>query len=73
MMLMSLLAPFAINGVIPLATLFVKCAQHEHAIHNADADANWQAEAKQQRVIHSLTVARHYSPVNGVGKFGICH
>ena len=69
----SFFAPSAIDRVIPLATLFVKCAQHEHAIHNADADANWQAEAKQQRVIHSLTVARHYSPVNGVGKFGICH
>lgn len=43
----SFLAPFAINGVIPLATLLVKRAQHEHAIYNADSDADGQAEAEQ--------------------------
>lgn len=73
MMLVSFLAPSAIDRVIPLATLLVKRAQHEHAIHNADSDADGQAEAKQHCIIHAESVARHYFPVNGVGKFGICH
>lgn len=47
MMLVSLFAPFAIDRVIPLATFLVKRAQHEHAIHNADSDADGQAEAEQ--------------------------
>lgn len=47
MMLVSFLAPSAIDRVIPLATLLVKRAQHEHTIHNADSDADGQAEAEQ--------------------------
>jgi len=43
----SFFAPSAIDRVIPLATLLVKRAQHEHAIHNADSDADGQAEAEQ--------------------------
>jgi len=47
MMLVSLFAPFAIDRIIPRATFLVKRAQHEHAIHNADSDADGQAEAEQ--------------------------